>query len=308
MIGWMWRRAKRVWQKIHPRPANMPAVFSVRVREIEPSDLDGIIDLLTAGFWRNPRSYWVGIMQRLSMHRTPEGFPKYGYMLENDGAPVGVLLMIFSARTVNGVTTLWGNESSYYVEPLFRFYASLLVRRAHRYKDVTYLDLTASIHTWTTLAAQGYKRIAEGVFFSVPAFCRSLPRCRIREVNGAFLDDRLDQSESDLLVAHANYGRCISVICEHDDAVYPFVFAVHRRYGIAFAFLVYSRNQTDFVRFAGALGRFLIKRRIPVVVLDADSRIGDLPGRHSAQGFKYWLGKEAPRRGDLAYTEIAMFG
>jgi hypothetical protein len=257
MIGWMWRRAKRVWQKIHPRPANMPAVFSVRVREIEPSDLDGIIDLLTAGFWRNPRSYWVGIMQRLSMHRTPEGFPKYGYMLE---------------------------------------------------KDVTYLDLTASIHTWTTLAAQGYKRIAEGVFFSVPAFCRSLPRCRIREVNGAFLDDRLDQSESDLLVAHANYGRCISVICEHDDAVYPFVFAVHRRYGIAFAFLVYSRNQTDFVRFAGALGRFLIKRRIPVVVLDADSRIGDLPGRHSAQGFKYWLGKEAPRRGDLAYTEIAMFG
>jgi hypothetical protein len=308
MIGWTWRRAKRVWQKIHPRPAKVPAVVSVRAREIEPSDLENIIDLLMAGFWRCPRSYWAGVMQRLSTHQTPEGFPKYGYMLENDGAPVGVLLMIFSVRTVNGVTSVWGNESSYYVEPYFRFYASLLVRRAHRCKDVTYLDLTASTHTWTTLAAQGYKRIAEGVFFTVPALCHPLPGCRIREVSGAFSDDRLDQSESDLLIAHANYGRCISVICERDNYVHPFVFAVHRRYGFAFAFLIYCRSQADFVSLAGALGRFLVKRRIPIVVLDADGPIGNLPGRYSAQWFKYWLGKEAPRRGDLAYTEIAMFG
>jgi hypothetical protein len=307
MIGWAWRRAKRVWHKIHLTPVEMPAVLSVRVREIEPSDLNGIIDLLTAGFWRYPRRHWAGIMQRLSMHQTPEGFPKYGYMLENDGTPVGVLLMIFSARTIDGVTRVWGNESSYYVEPHFRFYASLLVKRAHRHKDVTYLDLTPSSHRWTTLDSQGYKRLAKGVYASIPILCWPISGVKTRVVTDTCHDVRLEPFELDLLVAHAGYG-CISVVCENKGSVHPFVFVVRRRYGLPYAYLIYSRDQADFIRFGGTLGRFLAKKRgIAVAVLDTDGPIA-VPGRLLQLKPKYWHGSERPRLGDLAYTEIPMFG
>lgn len=91
MIGWTWRRAKRVWTKLRPIPADKPAVVAVRVREIGLPDLDGVIDLLTKGYWRSPRSYWMSVIERLTTHQTPQGYPRYGYLVENDGTLVGVI-------------------------------------------------------------------------------------------------------------------------------------------------------------------------------------------------------------------------
>ena len=307
MIGWTYRRAKRVWQKIHPTPLAAPTSLSVRCREIEPADLDGVIDLLMLGFWRAPRSYWVGVMHRLAAHQTPEGFPKYGYMLENDGKPVGVLLMIFTARCVDGHVSIRCGESSYYVDPRFRFYASVLIKRAHRNKDVTYLDHTASPHRWSTLDAQGYKRFAQGIYATRPALCASPPGVRVHKITGYNQDSRLEPFENDLLATHAKYEKCISVVCDHRGAAYPFVFTVRRRYGMPYAQLVYCRDQSDFVTLAGALGRFFARRGILVVELDTDAPIPGLRGKFTVMP-KFWHGPERPRQGDLAYTETPMFG
>jgi hypothetical protein len=294
------------------RKAPAPLILAMRCREIRPPDLESLIDLLTTGFWRHPRGYWAGVIQRLTDHPTPDGFPKYGYMLENDGNPVGALLMIVTARRYNGTTRVWCNESSYYVEPHFRCYASLLVKRAHRRKDVTYLDLTPSPHTWTTLNAQGYKRLAEGVYATIPALCRPTSGAKIREVRShcevrSHLDGYLDSFDLDLLVAHASYGLCLSVICEQNGIVHPFVFALRHKYGMPYAYLIYTRSLADFVTLAGTLGRYLARRGFPAVVLDADGPIGGLPGKYMEAPPKFWLGGERPRLGDLAYTEIAMF-
>jgi hypothetical protein len=205
------------------------------------------------------------------------------------------------------VTSVWCNETSYYVDPRFRPYAPVLVKRSHRHKDVTYLDLTASPHRWTTLELQGYKRLAQGVYVAVPAFCRSTGEVQVRMVTDA-CDEGLEPPEIELLRTHGNYGGCISVVCEHKGTAHPFVFATRRRYGVPFAYLIYSRDQTDFVRFAGPLGRFLAKRGIPVVALDADAPITGVPGRLMDLLPKWWNGPVRPRLGDLAYTEIPMFG
>jgi hypothetical protein len=300
------RRARRLLAKMAPAPP-LPANVSLRCREIMPSDLEGVTDLLTTGFWQVPRDHWVNAFRRLSTHQTPQGFPKYGYMLENDGIPVGVLITIFTARIVDGATSVWCNGSSYYVEPAFRYSASVLISRSHRFKDVTYLDVAPSPRRWPMLDAQGFKRLAKGVYVAIPALCRSASGVQVRVVAGSCLDKRLEPFEADLLVAHASYG-CVSMICEHQGTVYPFVFVVRRRYGVRFAYLIYSRNQTDFVRLAGAVGRFFAGRRILVVALDADGPISGLPGKHRDILPKYWRGRERPRLGDLAYTEIAMFG
>ncbi len=136
-------------------PPPLPAVLALRCREITPSDLEGVIDLLTVGFGRRPREFWANVVDRLTHHHTPAGFPKYGFMLENDDVPVGVLLLIFTERTIDGVATIWCGESSYYVDPRFRPYASIMVKRSHRYKDVTYLNLTTSSARSSTMEVQG---------------------------------------------------------------------------------------------------------------------------------------------------------
>lgn len=298
------RRAKRIWQKFQPEPIP-PAIGRVRCREITPDDHEAIIDLLTKGFWRLPREHWARVMRVLATHHSPEGYPRYGYMLENDGTAVGVLLTIFTSRVIDNVTHIWCNETSYYVEPPFRFYASLLVKRAHRFKEVTYLDLTPSSHRFTTLTAQGYKKIAQGVYIAFPWLCRTVPGVSIRRISS---NQQLDCHEGNMLIEHAQFAKCLPVVCEHQGVIYPFIFVVRRRYGIPFAFLIYSGNEADFARFAGTLGRFMAKKGIPAILLDVNAAIAGVPGKLVSQYPKYWKGSNAPRLGDLAYTEIPMFG
>lgn len=308
MLGYVTRRVKRIRQRLFAKPAPPPTNVRVRCREITSDDFDGVIDLLTRGFWRTPRSFWVDAFRRLSAHPTPEGFSKYGYLLDNDGTPVGVILMITTTRVINGVSSIWCGGSSYYVDPEFRLYAPLLTSRAHRFKDVTYFDLTPSPPRLPVLKAHKYKKLAEGIHVAFPALCRSPPDARVYKVtDDSYMDDRLPAYERDLLVDHASYG-CLSVVCEHRGTVHPFVFAIRRKYGVPYGYLIYCRNQADFISFAGTLGRFLVKRGLSVVVLDADGPIAGIPGRHIQALHRYWKGQQKPPLGDLAYTEIAMFG
>jgi hypothetical protein len=73
--------------------------------------------------------------------------------------------------------------------------------------------------------------------------------------------------------------------------------------------LIYCRDIAEFVRCAGTLGRFLMKRGYPSVVLDANQPIRGLVGAYlGMRGRKYFRGPCPPRLGDLAYTELAFFG
>ena len=289
------------------KEGNAAKVAVVRCREIMPDDRERIIDLLARGFGQAPREHWSRVLSVLAAHHTPEGYPKYGYLLENDGVAVGVLLMIFTARVDNGVTQVQCCESSYYVDPPFRFYAPLLVKSSHRFNQVTYLNVSAARHTWTVLDTQGYKRIAGSVYCAVPVLCPVDIGQRVRRVGVTFSDQRLDCAENRLLRQHAGYKCCISVICERDGVIFPFVFVLRRKYGIGFAFLIYCHSQADIVTFAGALGRFLARRLVLLVIIDASESIAGVPGMLLAKYPKYWKGEKAPRVGDLAYTELAMF-
>jgi hypothetical protein len=134
----------------------------IRCRQIGGTDVGGVVDLLARGFPNHGREFWARVLARLTEHPTPAGLPKYGYLLESDGAPVGVILLIFSTiRSGTGWTTR-GNVSSWYVDPTFRGYAPFLVTQAVKHKNVTYLNVTPTQNTWPILDAQGYSRTATG--------------------------------------------------------------------------------------------------------------------------------------------------
>ena len=69
-------------------PVDIPAVVSVRVREIMPSDLDGCHRPVDGGVLAVTReAIGPGSSNGLPSIKLPQGFPRYGYMLENDGTP-----------------------------------------------------------------------------------------------------------------------------------------------------------------------------------------------------------------------------
>lgn len=281
----------------------------IRCREIAEGDIDGVVNLLTRGFRTRRRDFWVRAFRRLAEHQAPCGFPRYGYLLESAGTPVGVLVLLFASMIVDGEERVRCNVSSWYVEPEFRSYATMLVSRALKHKQVTYINVTPGPHTLPILEAQGYVRYCEGRFIAVPALSAHSEHACV-EVVAPDIRAGADLSlpEIKLLRAHAKYG-CISLICSAADGNHPFVFAVRRKFGLLpFAQLVYSRDLDEFVRFAGVLGRFLARRGIFLAVVDSNGPVAGLVGWYGGPQPKYFKGPHKPRLGDLAYSERAMFG
>jgi hypothetical protein len=62
------------------------------------------------------------------------------------------------------------------------------------------------------------------------------------------------------------------------------------------------------VRFSSLIGRHLVMRGCPLVIIDADGPMLGLSGFYLDGRPKYFKGPDRPRLGDLAYTEAALFG
>jgi hypothetical protein len=280
-------------------------------REISCGDLEAIADLLARGFPDDRRfrdypsrvNFWQSLLSWLGTFPTPAGLPKYGYCLEADNRIAGVVLLLFSMVEAD----LRCNVSSWYVEPEFRAYAAILASRATRNKSATFFNLTPAPHTWAILEAQGFVKYALGRFIAIPALCRSPRGARA----WTFADDTqeshdLSPSEINVLRDHARWG-CISLVCEYDGKRLPFVFKIGRSWHMpSVGRLIYCRNTESFVRFAGVIGRHLLRRGCAAVIMDAEERLRGVPGFYVRHSRRYWKGPKPMRTGDLAYSEIMM--
>jgi len=278
-------------------------------REIVKEDLPSIANLLTRGFPIHTHEFWTGALQRLSAHPTPVGFPHYGYLLELDTHIVGALLTVFTEIISDQKSVVRCNLSSWYVKPELRSYAGFLTPHGQRWRDTTFFNITPARHTLPIIEAQGFSLYCSGQFISVPAPRGLWSRVRIEPIiDESAYAGRLPKSEAELLLVHAQYG-CLSVICHAEDGCYPFVFSKWRKiHSIPSAYLVYCRDIEDFVRFAGPLGRYLARRGLTLVVLDANAPPPGLVGKFIDDQPKYFKGPNRPRIGDLAYSERALFG
>ncbi len=284
----------------------MPSPQGVRCRPIAPADLPAVADLLGRGFPARPRRYWARGLDRLARRDVPAGYPRFGYLLEAGGVPVGVLLMIVAA--VPGDTdAIRCNLSSWYVEPAFRGHAAGLGAMPFRHRGVTFVNSSPAPNTWATIEAQGFRRYATGQMFALPALARGGPDLRVEPFRpGA------DVPEATLLADHRATG-CMALVGRGPDGAHPFVFLpLHARQGrlpLPGVQLVYCASLDALARFARPLGAYLLGRGRPLVVFDAPGPVPGLPGRFwPGHAPKYSRGPHPPRLGDLAYTEFAMFG
>ena len=288
----------------------VPLATGLRCRQIEATDIDQVVSLLARGFPAHNRVFWLGAFAQLRRHEPPTGLPKYGYLLQSDGAVVGAILLICSTMLSSDAVATRCNLSSWYVEPAFRAYAPMLVSQALRHKDITYLNVSSAPHTRPIIEAQGFSRYCDGIFIATPM------------LNGLFGGEKVevfdatrkpavdfDPFERELLLQHAEHG-CICLWCATAERAYPFIFRSRLVRGfIPCAQLIYCRDVCDFVRFAGPVGRLLARRGNPLVIVDANGPIPHLVGWFSRGNMpKYFKGPQRPRIGDLAYTEHAILG
>ena len=235
----------------------MPAV-KPRFREIQQSDVEAIADLLTRGFVHRSRDYWMLGLRRQGARSLPPDAPRYGYLMESDGKPVGCLLLIYSTRTIDGQATICCNVSSWYVDPEFRNYAALFASMTQKRKDITYFNVTPAAPTWPILEAQGFQVYCRGLYFSFPVLSRNGRGMRVEAVTPDTASVAgLTDEELSMLKRHAGYG-CLSLVCRTADEVVPFVFfSLRKRRGIVplpALQLGFCREIADYVRCASAIG------------------------------------------------------
>jgi hypothetical protein len=295
-------------------PAN-PSALGLRCRQIVLADLGAVAELLAEGFPRHDLSYWVTALRYLKERKSPEGFPRFGYVLANGNQAVGVLLLIFSFGTSGRTESLRCNVSSWYVAPEFRNLAPLLVVQALRHKLATFINTSPAENTLPTIEAQGFQRFCSGVFVSAPALRIGAWGGKvIRLADTSRPQDYLPASEVELLRDHDARG-CLGMILQAHGDSYPVVFRrrlIKHRFRHAWlpcAQLIYVRDMESIVRFSGLFGRYLALRGMPFVLIGANRAIGKLPGRfYDNKSSMYYRGPVKPRMGDLAYTEDALFG
>jgi hypothetical protein len=286
----------------------------IRCREIRESDIDAVAELLTRGFVGRARDYWMQGLRRQAAREAPSGYPRFGYMLDHDGAPAGVLLLLYSFRDVGGKAAIHCNLSSWYVEPAFRNYAPMLTKIAQRHNEVTYLNISPASWTWPIIETQRFSSYCKGLFFSIPALSRAAAGMSVEIVPaGAKRIEGLDAAELELLTRHAFYG-CLSLVCRTaSGCASPFILLPMRirRGWIAppAMQLIYCREIAEYIACAGAIGRLLLRRGKAAVTMDSNGKVPGLIGIYTeARGRKYFKGPHRPQLANLTDTELVLYG
>lgn len=286
----------------------------IRCREITEADIDAVADLLTRGFFWRSRDYWMRGLRRQATRDVPHGYPRYGYMLDHNGLPAGVLLLMYSLRSDGAQTPIYCNLSSWYVEPAFRNYAPLLTKIAQKNKEVTYINISPAYWTVPIIEAQGFRSYCSGLFFSFPLLSRTSRGMTIEIVTPETeAIEGISSSETDLLLRHAQYG-CLSLVCRTAAGeALPFILSpvrIRRGWIAPPAMqMIYCRDLADYIRCAGAISRLLLRRSKISVLLDSNGPVPGLIGLFTqARGRKYFKGPHRPRLADLTDTELVLYG
>ena len=279
----------------------------VRRRLLGEVDIEAAATLLNAGFPRRSRTQWLAGLDRLRTREAPDGFPRFGIVLEADGRLVGILLTIYAEVGSEVAPHIRCNFSSWYVEPAFAAYSSLLYAYLLKDKAVTFVNISPASHTRAIVEAQGFAPFRAGWVVTLPWLQPPRRPVRVSRFTGRSAVLGVSESEGRLLEQHAAFG-CLCLLVEADDGCHPFVFTSRRRLGRLgpTTYLVYCRDLAAYARFAGPLGRRLLRHGILSVVIDGDkpSLVGRQISRSQA---KYVRGPHTPRPGDMAFSEVAIF-
>jgi hypothetical protein len=234
-----------------------------------------------------------------------EGFPRYGYLVDADHAPQGLLLTITSDRGAHGVRT---HFSSWYVRERYRHFALLVFRHALELQNTTFINPSPSDHVVGILDAFGFEPYTGGVVMLDlrMAMRRRSSRGSVQRLGIGDLGD-LPEREGQIAEDHLRMG-CDVLRLETDGRT---GLLIHRRKWIKRSLpcsQVLLADPDLMLELARPVMRALASRGSLLALCDVDLSREPAIGRVFRRGIRYFKGAEAPPVGDLSYSELAVFG
>ena len=152
---------------------------------------------------------------------------------------------------------------------------------AQKRKDVTYFNVTPAHPTWPILEAQGFTTYCRGLLFSVPALSRGEQDMTVEVVAAAKRGPSSDyRTESEKLRREAEYGN-LSLVCHTAKGHFPSFSTLAeapRVYSDACLAARLLPQCFGLYSLRGPIGRYLLRRGKPVVIVDANGPIAGLVG------------------------------
>lgn len=275
------------------------------IREITDDDLAAVRDLLVEGFPLRSGDYWTKGLANLRSLRRVKGFPRYGYLVDADHAPQGLLLTITSDHGVDGART---NFSSWYVREQYRQFALALFRHALELENTTFINPSPSDRVAPILKAFGFKPYTAGVLM---LDLRTAMRSGFSRVAVQRLDTRriAALSEPDGQIAEDHLRMGCDVLRFETECRAGLV--IHRRKWVKHALPCSQVILADphlMIDLAGPAMRAFARRGSLLAFRDVSPAVEPAVGRVFGRGIRYFKGAHAPPVGDLSYSELAVFG
>lgn len=275
------------------------------IREITDDDLAAVRELLVEGFPLRSREYWSKGLANLGSLPRIEGFPRYGYVVDADAAPQGVLLTITSDHGALGMRT---HFSSWYVREGYRQFALLLFRRALELENTTFVNPSPAEHILAILKRFGFEAYTAGmVRLDLRTAARRRPsRGAVQRLGSGDLAG-LSEPEHRLAEDHRRMG-CDVLRLRADGRA---GLLIHRAKWIKRSLpcsQVIFADPDLVLELAGPVMRALASRGFLLALCDVDQARAPEIGRLVRRGVRYFKGAEAPAVGDLSYSELAIFG
>jgi hypothetical protein len=275
------------------------------IREITDDDLEAVRELLIEGFPLRSAEYWAKGLANLRSLPRAEGFPRYGYLVDADDAPQGLLFTITSARGAHDVRT---HLSSWYVREAYRHFALLLFRHALELQNTTFINPSPAAHILRILKTFGFEPYTGGMVMldlRMAMRRRSSPGAVQRVGPGDLAG--LSDPEGRIAEDHLRMG-CEVLRLETDVRT---GLLIHRRKWIRRSLPCSQVILVDpdlVLELAGPVMRALAGRGSLLALCDVDQNRKPAGGRVFRRGIRYFKGAEAPPVGDLSYSELAIFG
>ncbi len=203
-----------------------PNPSGLRVRPVEPSDIEPLCRLLHEGFIASgaPPSQvpkpadW----RRLFDYRWLDQKPDLGSVLTAGDEVIGFLGAIYARRRIGGTAGLVCNHTTWYVRPDHRGWGPALVSQALRDAGITYTTFTPSPLTRTMYEAMSFRQLDEGRIM-LPPFAHAdtllRPRPRISFDPDA-VRRSLDDPQRRIFDDHASYPVLQLVLEDGSDYAY----------------------------------------------------------------------------------------
>lgn len=267
------------------------------------------VDLLCRGFPRRSESFWLKALDRASHFLAKDSGWPLGYLLEQDGAMVGIMLTFASWREApSGSQTLVVNLSGWYVLPQYIGIAPMMLMRIVADRGATYTDLTPAKSVAKMLVRMGFVPWNE---------CVILLPCPIGLVAGAGAGKVLPFEEVPqgalggfqrrLLEDHESLGCLVAVL--HDGEGYaPLIFRTFRhrtRLGkLPTAHLVYAESREAVLKNLRAISSFLLRSGMLVLFMDGYPSAAPWGSAVRERGVRLFRGSIAEDSVDFAYSEL----